>query len=174
MRFKNPADFLGWLNECVVIHVDPKGTRFVERPQVERQGYGQQCILSLEQPKRLVWAVEVDRILEGPCPPRDYQSVDLDKFPMGKCVKYANQPDAPDKSWLHESLALEGMKDVKRILVFAECCGSYSPEYQARIRRLFPQIEWMFVEVRDLCENSYNHPVEIADDFVRAGVLRIE
>lgn len=173
MRFKNPNDFLGWLNECVVIHADQKEARFVARPQVEKQGHGQQLILSLEQPKRFVWAIEVDKVLEGPWI-TNYSNLNLDQFPMGKCVKYANQPDAPEQSWLHESLALENMKDVKKILVFAEEYGSYDLEHQARIRRLFPKIEWTFVEVRDLCENSRNRPSEIAEDFVRAGVLRIE
>lgn len=173
MSFKDPNNFLGWLNECVVIHADPKGTRFVARPQYEKRGPGQQFTLPLEQPKRLVWAVEVDKVLEGPWFTND-SKLDLNQFPMGKCVKYANQPDAPERSWLHESLALENMKDVKKILVFAEEYGSYDLEYQARIRRLFPKIVWTFVEVRDFCENSYNHPVEIVEDFVRAGVLRVE
>lgn len=133
-------------------------------------------MLPLEKPKRLVWGAEVDQVVEGPCGNHvGYHDGDLRRFPMGEAMRLADEPeDAPARSWLHEVLGQDRMADVRKIVVFPTCCGYYSDDYKRLIRELFPQIEWSFVDVRDLYENGFSHPDWIAKAFVDAAVLRIE
>lgn len=182
-RFIAKDRFLSHMNEAVIVrNVDGEET-FVPRPRGEatdrRHG---QLTLTVEPGSELLWAKDVDFVLEGACSDRPYwfdyklgRDMDHDQYPMGICIRHVDDPeDAPPRSWIHEMLKSERLKGAKHVVVYAECCGVYSNEYVQRIQRLFPDITWTFVRVPDLYDNSWQHPEWIVKAFVREGILRVE
>ncbi len=137
--------FISTLNRCLC--VEPDGIRI--KNSDERRGQG---LLPLFPAKTLVFRKDVDLVIEGPC--ADFLLGEpTEDFPMGKCAKVVGRESEPDRSWLHTII---GETEAKNILVFAECCGSYPESYQNRLRRIFPDIVWLFPKhVPDLCRNLW-------------------
>lgn len=180
-RFIQASRFLAHMNEALIVAPGATGEQILLRPdgQVGKHGHGQ-LALPMGPSREFVWAVDgIDYVLEGPCADRPYPEtfstpLDHDAYPMGICIRYSDEPeDAPKRSWIHEVLAADDMQGVCRIVVYAECCGSYTKEYTDRIRRLFPKIDWIFAAVPDLYDNSYSHPDWIVRAFVKASIIRI-
>src|SRR3989338_4593480 len=102
------------------------------------------------EPQRPKFALHggIDLVIEGPC-----STIGLmlpgsfavnDTYPMGRSLLSGDGP----RSWLHE--ILKQAPDTKKVLIFPKCCGNYPNYYPAIVRRVFPNIEWIFPSMPDL------------------------
>lgn len=57
----------------------------------------------------------------------------------------------------------------KTVLLISECCGTYSQAFQRKLRKMYPEIEWIIPEVRDYGERIDRQ--DCAEDLLRAGIL---
>lgn len=155
---RNPEQFLNGVNSRC---------RFVDGcieliPHEERLG-----IKAAEGLPQFALGRPFDLVLEAECS-QMIENRSTDTFPMMKCARCANQVDEPEQSWLHSVVTT--MRPTM-VLVYTACCGSFSREYEARIRRLFPNITWFFPETRDFCGNVPGHIKELCEDLLRAEIL---
>lgn len=168
-NFSNTEGFLRRLNELIIIRNNGNDV-----PCYIKKSDDNEHPSPSDKPRRLVWNIEADLVIEGPCGHQPISHEDNPRsYPMGKCLRReGDAPDIPPRSWLHTVLADNA--GARRIVVFAACCEEYSEWYTSLIRQLFSHIEWTFVRVPDLCDHSHNHPDRVAAALVRAGVLRVE
>ena len=175
--FHNPVTLLVLLNDNLHIGIQQgemlvtklaRGEKFSDRPQ--------QLSLPFGKRKQFELNIQIDVFLQGMCSDLVMcHNADLERYPMGTCIHIMGEPkDAPKRSWLHEVLASEDMRNVRKIVVFPGCCGSYPNEYQRLIRRLFPEHEWFFVEIGDLYDNVLGHLDDLATALMKQGIIRIQ
>lgn len=172
MQIRTQDEFLEWLNKSLNICQDAEGQHeFHELTDTEHEG---QETLELGQKFKLVWAIDVDRVVEGPCGDEPvFPSDDPHEYPMGKCMKHVDEPaDAPYKSWIH-SILEDDPAEISKIVVYATCCGYYPRWYRDLLTKEFPKVSWTFVDICDLHENSYKYPHWIAKYFVVAGAMKV-
>ena len=158
--------FLAFLNRRLYIE---NGQLHLRAP--EEVGRQHQLTFPLDSIKQLVFDLRPDLIIEGPCADMSVLRPEYG-FPMGKCAKTVGRNDEPDRSWLH---AVMEEARPQSVLVFAECCGTYARWYQELLSRSFPEIEWMFPEMGDLCRGLgiRDHQLMAAAQYLlNAGVIR--
>ena len=131
----NPDKFLKLLNR----HVYWENGEVRARDESEDDG---QQMLPLDTRAEFVFTAQVDFVIQGLCSDMTGWRP-TDTLPMGGMLGY------PDESWLHAIIP----KEPATVLLFSDCCGSYSQEYQNRLRRLFPHITWLFPVMGDLYNN---------------------
>lgn len=151
----NPDDFLALLNSRVYWEDDEV------RARDEDEFHGQQT-LPLDTRARFVFTTQVDFVIQGLCSDMTGWTP-TDALPMGGLL------GEPKRSWLHAIIG----EQPQTILLFSDCCGSYSLEYQNMLRRLFPQITWLFPVMGDLYNNfpATKNVVVAAHWLMEAGII---
>ena len=156
--WKNKDDFLSLLNDRV----------FWEDGEIHGK-YGDchdQQSLPLDTQKQFIFTQEVDLVIQGYCSDRTGWKP-TDEFPMGKLIKVEGEPD---RSFLHAVIADEKPKTV---LLFSDCCGSYSLEYKNMLRRLFPEITWLIPTMDNLYNNfpAVKNAITATYWLMKAGII---
>ena len=71
-------------------------------------------------------------------------------------------------AWLRHNL--HGMK-LKNVLMFAQCCGSYTKEFQDKLRCTFPDYRWLFPDMYELDLGIAHATILVAQYLMKAGIL---
>lgn len=65
-----------------------------------------------------------------------------------------------------------------RVVMFAACCGAYSPEFKKALQDEFPNIEWILPDVTDFEATPFfdlgHREAHLVEELCKLGVLRIE
>ena len=157
-HWSNPDKFLAFVNRRV--YWEDGEVREKNEDEIE----GQQ-VLPLDTCARFIFAKKVDLIIQGFCADMTGWRP-TETLPMGGMLGY------PDQSWLHTIIPEEPWT----ILLFSDCCGSYSKEYQEMLRRIFPNVLWLFPNMVDLYDNfgASRNIIRAVQCFVKADIIGIE
>ena len=109
----------------------------------------------------------VDLVIVGTCSTGLFVQEASEEFPMGEC---GVAEGAPRKSWLH---AMIEHYDAKSVAIFPECCGNYSKSYEELLRRSFPEVRFIFLDVPDFYDQPERRYDRVIAAAIEAGIAKL-
>jgi hypothetical protein len=98
-------------------------------------------------------------------------NIETDLVVEGDCSSFINLSEDDQIRWLHAIIAIADSKP-KSVIVYARCCGQYNSPYQIRLERLFPDIVFRFPRVGDYFDTPHSCKTRIAEDMLKANILK--